>query len=597
MRQYSAGILLLCLLLYGAAVAEGDVIELIDGMRIKVRVMSETDDAYLIKRFFKDVTLKKSLIKQVFRSDWKIELAHGITFTGKIMEETPDSLRVQTPMQAEPIVLAKSDILKYTEHGVAAAVLEVKHDLTPEILNKLHLKAQTHWRKNEGEKALDVYERILKAYPQDSHALYNTACQYALAKRPKKALRYLRNSIEWGFIDFGHIEKDTDLDGLRELDGYKEVMDNRSLFILQSQSNTVHGLRQQLMAQGVWIDDYDIDNDPGRMLTFIYSMPARDFKTIKSELAAYAAAQWKHLFTHKPGSPLYVVILSRQDTRKVLKGIGGVFFPRANMLLCGASGHMALMGSNVIRHEFTHALHYGDMARWHQGHPIWMVEGLATLFESCDLIDGRPVPRHSYRLQLVRKAAQRGSHIAWKDMIRMDYLSFMRRAGLCYSQARYMMFYIHSQGKLKEFYKAFTLEGSFKPEERAEQAFKQVFGKTAVKLEKDWLEWLFQQEVPKLPFLGIEPRRGPTEVQIAKIRPGSGAQAAGLQIDDIIVNISGSIISNWDDLQEALSHKKPGETVSVTVKRGDEEVTVSVELNRSQKTEDRGPIPEAKLTR
>jgi len=56
------------------------------------------------------------------------------------------------------------------------------------------------------------------------------------------------------------------------------------------------------------------------------------------------------------------------------------------------------MGS-ILTHEFTHALHFADQEGRGQEHPIWIAEGLATLFESSKLLGGHAVPQANYRLK------------------------------------------------------------------------------------------------------------------------------------------------------------------------------------------------------
>ena len=55
--------------------------------------------------------------------------------------------------------------------------------------------------------------------------LYNLACACSLAGRLEKALEALDASVEAGFKDPDHLENDRDLDPLRELDGYKRILE------------------------------------------------------------------------------------------------------------------------------------------------------------------------------------------------------------------------------------------------------------------------------------------------------------------------------------------------------------------------------------
>ncbi len=98
------------------------------------------------------------------------------------------------------------------------------------------------------------------------------------------------------------------------------------------------------------------------------------------------------------------------------------------------------------------------------------------------------------------------------------------------------------------------------------------------------------------PYLGIE--RGPDlwlqrlnlkGVLIARVIPGSGAEAAGLRgtsadasgdivLGDIITAVDGMPVNNYDELVRAMEKKKIGDTVSVTYRRGDTEQSTTVVL-------------------
>jgi tetratricopeptide (TPR) repeat protein len=56
--------------------------------------------------------------------------------------------------------------------------------------------------------------------------IYNIACCEALSGNSKEALAYLQKAVNAGFTDVAHIEKDSDLDSLRDLDEYKTIIAN-----------------------------------------------------------------------------------------------------------------------------------------------------------------------------------------------------------------------------------------------------------------------------------------------------------------------------------------------------------------------------------
>lgn len=117
---------------------------------------------------------------------------------------------------------------------------------------------------------------------------------------------------------------------------------------------------------------------------------------------------------------------------------------------------------------------------------------------------------------------------------------------------------------------------------------------------------IVNQVVPQLiehgkvvrPQLGVEllnapqmRRMGLEGLMIRSVRPGSGAEEAGLSgisrdengaivLGDVITKIDGRDVKNWDQLISALEKHKVGEMASVTYKRNGEEHTVQVRLQR-----------------
>lgn len=70
-------------------------------------------------------------------------------------------------------------------------------------------------------------------------------------------------------------------------------------------------------------------------------------------------------------------------------------------------------------------------------------------------------------------------------------------------------------------------------------------------------------------------------VLIVNVEPGSGAEEAGLQPGDVIVNMDGQVVTAASDLGEILEEKSPGDVVAVTINRGGQEQQVDVTLGES----------------
>ncbi len=75
------------------------------------------------------------------------------------------------------------------------------------------------------EKAIETIHYILANDTTDvSGILYNAACIYARLGKADEAVQFLKDAVEKGFGHFSHIESDYDLDCLRELSEYHDIL-------------------------------------------------------------------------------------------------------------------------------------------------------------------------------------------------------------------------------------------------------------------------------------------------------------------------------------------------------------------------------------
>ncbi|MCP4214466.1 MAG: tetratricopeptide repeat protein [bacterium] len=74
------------------------------------------------------------------------------------------------------------------------------------------------------EEAITVLEKSLEIKADNPETYYYLACCHSLQKDKEKALQYLRKSIDVGFKNLAHIEKDKDLDFIRDEKEYKEII-------------------------------------------------------------------------------------------------------------------------------------------------------------------------------------------------------------------------------------------------------------------------------------------------------------------------------------------------------------------------------------
>jgi putative serine protease PepD len=99
-----------------------------------------------------------------------------------------------------------------------------------------------------------------------------------------------------------------------------------------------------------------------------------------------------------------------------------------------------------------------------------------------------------------------------------------------------------------------------------------------------------RQVVPRLrqgqtierPYLGVSTGpaspASPDGAQVRSVEPGSPAQRAGLQVDDVITSIEGRRVDDPADVSAAVNGRSPGDHVTVEVRRDGQPVSLDVEL-------------------
>ncbi|MHC4550521.1 MAG: TPR end-of-group domain-containing protein [Planctomycetota bacterium] len=73
------------------------------------------------------------------------------------------------------------------------------------------------------EEGLAADRRLVELLPTDPRVRYNLACSCALMQRKEEALAVLRQACELGFDDLALMQKDRDLDSLRDDPRYLEI--------------------------------------------------------------------------------------------------------------------------------------------------------------------------------------------------------------------------------------------------------------------------------------------------------------------------------------------------------------------------------------
>jgi tetratricopeptide (TPR) repeat protein len=71
---------------------------------------------------------------------------------------------------------------------------------------------------------LAVDEKLSSLFPYEPTVHYNLACSLSLLERKEEAANMLRKAVNLGFDDFDELEKDSDLDNIRDHPTFIELL-------------------------------------------------------------------------------------------------------------------------------------------------------------------------------------------------------------------------------------------------------------------------------------------------------------------------------------------------------------------------------------
>lgn len=132
---------------------------------------------------------------------------------------TTDPSRAVRHAAARGLVILGDEGLK----ALAAAGVKSEGLSLYTVSVRVHL-GNSHLERSEYKKALEQYRLGLKIEPKNSICHYNVACTYSRMKDIEKALDALEKSVECGYRDVDWMEKDADLDNLRDQPRYKAIV-------------------------------------------------------------------------------------------------------------------------------------------------------------------------------------------------------------------------------------------------------------------------------------------------------------------------------------------------------------------------------------
>ena len=403
------------------------------------------------------------------------------------------------------------------------------------------------------------------------------------------AAEALADAFSCGFDDFARLRADAALTGVLEHERISPIVAEPQRLLAALRDAKLAGLRK------LYGPRYTYSTSDGLRIGIASSVPEASL--------AFARAQMDLVRTWWEGAVLpqgvsavtadgttpdpwvMVVIPTRRDFDKWAAEVAGA---RVGTL-AGLYDHdrrelVTQDTGSTLRHEFAHVMHWRQMMRSRQVHPVWVQEGLCSLIEDVvvDKESGLVKPVASWRTNTVRRMADVGNLPKFATLFAMRPEKFTGQRTLAnYAMARAVFLYLAEQGKLREWYAAYT-EG-FDAEPTGSAALVAVLGKPIVQIEKDFRAWA--KNIPEAPDANAGPRRT-IGVELEQAADGlavammdlSEMKTGGLRPGDVVQEVAGVAVRDWHDLARAIGTKHLGETVEVKVRRVGKVMTLKVKV-------------------
>jgi hypothetical protein len=433
---------------------------------------------------------------------------------------------------------------------------------------------------------------------------YNLACVRSARGAKQEAVEWLLKAIERGFADVRQLRRDPMLSPLREEPGFRAIVDQWPKFLEKRADADAAAIKEDF---GGTLAER---REPALRLIFLAAKagggedPSAVVRGEVERVAAWAEGTgetpgiFKGLMTDAASAEDAWVSIVTPDRPNFLAWVRREYGPAATSgfaMVGGQYSHgekrlVSMDSGSSLRHEFFHVLHWRDMERRGQEHPIYVQEGLAALVEDYDVVggggggaDGGVVIAPSWRTNSVKRRERTGGLMRIEQLAAMDHTRFTRQQPLAnYALARTVFLWLEREGKLAAWYTHYT--ANFRADPTGIKSFEAVLGAPIKDLNMRFRDWVFA--LPEVPE--EVPAGGASLGASVEVNSGDGVTVvglardagAGLRIGDVVRSIGGKPTREMAELVRVLGTFTPGDEVDVEIRRGESIEIVRVTLRR-----------------
>jgi hypothetical protein len=343
------------------------------------------------------------------------------------------------------------------------------------------------------EKKYEEMEKVivgeLEKYPNDAELLFMRAVMYAKKGDDDWAVIALKKAFESGYCDFASIYKENDFNKLVKSGKLKSLLDNKEKIYATGRNNLLVSVRKELASY------YEVKL-PDNNITVFTDIKEKEYT---DELKQFAKlfGNYARSNLNVENTPFNVIwVLSyKRDVNNAMIGMltgsegyfSGLFVPSYGMLFTDIYS-----GIGVFSHEYTHALHAGDINKNNQEHPRWLTEMFATTYEEIDYDKKNKTIRilnMNERYESLLDGIANDKIISLEKLITMDDKELMdsKNIRMFYAEVRYLGIYLQNSNMIRRFYE------QYKKDYSTDKTGKTTIENTLGKLEEfqtRWLNWV-----------------------------------------------------------------------------------------------------------
>lgn len=456
-------------------------------------------------------------------------------------------------------------------------------DLARETAAQLEARGIRAMEDGDWERAQRVFEQLIDRRPENFVGYYNLSSALSKQGKVDGAIASIEKALLIGFSDKRQLQRDPDLAMMREtlffrelMEGWGTIIESRHLADLARMNTLVrarkmeHRTLEEFRLEIVSAHDPVSTDQAVTELELITSWAEREvFGGLGRSLGMGGGedSAWVMVgLPEKRGFGKWAVETFGPSVRNGISSVGGAYEHQQRRLVAQDLGA-------TLRHEYVHVLHWRDMSRMGQVHAPWVQEGLASVVEDFDMVDGRLVPMASWRTNMVKRMHEIRVLPSIEELAGMDLSTFAGKKPLArYAQARTVLMWLLERGELGEFYLTYT--DSYDEDPTGLHAIHVVTGLDGDELDRMYRGWIAGLDrVPETgsdleATLGISVENGTGDGVAVQALSLEARRRTGLTLGMVITSIEGRATRDLHEMIRVLGSYGAGDVVTIGWRRG-----------------------------